>query len=223
MSLRFLMLPLGSLCLSAAVQAAQVVPTHYDMPNGYGQSSGGSFNYWDAAYDGAGDRLVDFAPLSGGRGDLTDGVTAAESWWLVENVEGTGPYVGWRDIDVVIDFHFDGPQQFQSLTVWHDDADGFGNVATPSGFVVTVGATSQTFLIDDPAGASPLSTTLALGPGWSGSSLTLQVLYRDSGVMLSEVAFQAMPVPEPATWALWLAGAAAVGRVARRRRAPQRA
>jgi hypothetical protein len=206
-----------TLLAAASTQAASVLPTSYDMPNGYGQASGGSFNYWDRAYTGSGNTQLDFAPLSGGLGDLTDGVIATERWDMVENVAGTGPYVGWLSLDPVITFHFASALQFTEVTVWHDDANGYGNVATPQAFVVTVGSQSQTFNITDRDGDTPFASTLLLGPGFVGSSLQLQVVRYDSATMLSEVSFQAAAVPEPATWAMWALGAAVLVQARRRR------
>ncbi|GCL62445.1 hypothetical protein AQPW35_15260 [Rubrivivax pictus] len=194
----------AQLALPAAAQTV-VTPTAYDMPNGYGQANLGSFNYWDKAYTGSGDTSLDFAPLSGGLGDLTDGVIATGRWDAVENLEGTGPYVGWAGIDPVITFHFAQSHSFSQVTIWHDDANGHGNVATPMAFTVTVGAQSQRFDITDPAGDAPFASTLVLGPGFTGSSLQLQVHRFDTATMLSEVQISA--VPEPASAALLAAGA----------------
>lgn len=210
----------GALIFNLAhVQAAVQKPTSYDMFNGYGTASGGSYNYWDADYGGSGNPTQDFSPLSGGLGDLTDGVVAGLNWDQVENLAGTGPYVGWRDIDPVITFHFAQPTSFASLTVHHDDADGYGNVATPDRFVVTVGTKVHTLMISDPPGGAPFASQILLPAGFVGDTLSLQIFRRDTALMLSEVTFdgQVAAVPEPQTYALLVAGLALVGAVARRR------
>lgn len=195
----------GLLALPSLAQTV-VAPTSYDMPNGYGRAHDGSFNYWDKAYTGSGDTSLDFAPLSGGLGDLTDGVVATDRWDRVENLAGTGPYVGWSLMDPVITFHFAQTHTFSQVVVWHDDANGYGNVATPQAFTVTVGGRSQRFEITDPAGDAPFASTLTLGAGFTGDTLSLQVHRFDTATMLSEVQISA--VPEPAMAWLWAVGAA---------------
>ena len=93
--------PIAALLASlAAGEAAALQPDSYSMPNGYS----GSYNYWDEIYSGSGCRTCDGAFLSGGTGELTDGVIATDNWFVVEAPAGNGPYVGWP-IDPTITFH----------------------------------------------------------------------------------------------------------------------
>ncbi|MEY2882981.1 MAG: hypothetical protein RL490_705, partial [Pseudomonadota bacterium] len=71
------MIPALALLAATPALAAQLTVTRYDMVNGGGQSTGGSSNYWDRNYTGAGCSICDYAALSGGVGDLTNGVAAA--------------------------------------------------------------------------------------------------------------------------------------------------
>ena len=210
----------------SAAHAGPVMPASYSLLNGYGTASGGSFNYWDGSYTGSGDRQRDFAPLSGGLGDLTDGVIAAQRWEQVENLAGTGPYVGWRDIDPLIQFEFGQPSLIDRVTVHHDDANGFGNVATPSRFVIEVNGVAFGFDVVDPDGEAPLATVLNLPqPVWS-DRLSLQIVRRDSGVMVSEVRFegrQGHAVAEPASGALALLAVSACAAFRARPLQPKRA
>ena len=59
-----------ALTLAPAAQAAVVNATSYSMFNGDGQAHGGSFNYWDHAYNGSGSTSTDHAALTGGTGGL---------------------------------------------------------------------------------------------------------------------------------------------------------
>lgn len=188
--------------------AAAVTPQSYDLPNGDGQAHGGTFNYWDKGYTGNGNTSLDGAALSGGLGDLSDGVVATQNWINVENAEGTGPYVGWRDTDPTIVFHFGESLRFTSITLHADDADGGGGVFAPGG--VTIGGTTYSFA--DPVGPAPNTFTVD-GLDVVGTDLTVTIHRRhdSSWTFLSEVSFQAAAVPEPGQWALMVAGLATLG------------
>ena len=86
----------GLAALAAAstfAAAGNVVPTSYDMLNG----QTGSFTYWDDSYNGTGSPTTSGDLLTGGLGDLTDGVIATENWFSTP-----GPYVGWDSITPTI-------------------------------------------------------------------------------------------------------------------------
>src|SRR5438045_3640992 len=92
--------------ISPASAGIVVLPvSSYDMPNGYGTHVQGDFNYWDATYSGAGNKTTDGAPLSGGKGALTNGVISTQRFDFVSDQLGTGQYVGWKYLDPLIAFH----------------------------------------------------------------------------------------------------------------------
>lgn len=211
-------------CTMSFAQAAPLTPVSYAMQNGDGQAHGGTYNYWDQAYTGAGCTTCDGAPLSGGLGNLTDGVIAAENWFQVENSAGTGPYVGWISRDVPnpsITFHFSTPIHLNAVTLYVDDADGTGGVQVPAGATVTFGALSHTATFLDPLGAAPTSFVVSVPfANAVATDVTVTLLHRDIWVFLSEVQFDGTlaAVPEPATFFLFGAGIMGV-LVASRRRA----
>ncbi len=191
------------LCLAAMpAQAAPVAPLSYDMLNGDGQAHGGSYNYWDKFYTGTGNTTTDQAPLSGGLGDLTDGVIATQSWNFVENVDGTGPYVGWVYLDPTITFHFDGTVTINTVHLSVDyPFQEFGHVAPPASIDVVMGTNSQTFTIVIPTDYGPYTIALSLS-GWSGDTLSITLHRSNDFVFLSEVQFDGNPVPLPSTMLL---------------------
>jgi hypothetical protein len=212
----------AALAVTSPLAAAQVYSTGYDMKNGDGQASGGSFNYWDKAYSGTGSTTTDGAALSGGSGDLTDGVVAGDYWFNVENGAGTGPYVGWRgDVDVkdpLVTFHFAGSPTLTGIRV-HVDNSLAGGVGQPRGYLVDGTLVSATTLAAGTIGWVDLS-----GFSVTGGTHTLQFLTDNSGfypwVFVSEVTFDGTTggVPEASVWAMLLAGFGLTGAAVRRRR-----
>jgi hypothetical protein len=208
MRLHQLWLALGALLGSGSVLA--LAPDSYDMPNG----NTGSFAYHDDSYSGLGCLSCDGAALSGGTGDLTDGVIATDNWFVTEAPAGAGPYVGWFLVTPRITFRWDTPVNITSVTFHFDDTDGVGGVSAPASLDID----GNSFTVADPAGSAPFSFTAAVS--FSGTDLTVDIFRRTEWVFLSEVEFNATPVPEPGTTALMLAGLAALGAAARSRRAP---
>jgi hypothetical protein len=208
---------LSALALSLVVTpalAAQVLPTSYDMQNG----ETGSYQYWDESYSGAGNPSVSLSPLSGGTGDLTDGVIATDNWSVVEAPAGPGPYVGWFRIDPIITFDFAAVTSFTSMTFHFDDSNGSGGVAPPASVSVNGGAYGGP-VIDD-ANPAPFAHVVDL-TGLTTDTITAQI-FRQPGrwIFLSEVTFDAdiggAQVPLPAGVLLLGTALAGLG-IARRR------
>lgn len=177
------------------VSAAPIYPTSYDMPNGYT----GSYNYWDESYNGSGNPFADGSALSGGLGDLTDGVIPTANWIVTEPPQGPGPYVGWT-IDPDITFHFAPGLIVTSMTIHVDDSNGLGGVAPPR--AVRINGGSLVNLTDGSSGA-PLAYTFSL-PNLT-NTVSIELFRSNSWLFMSEVTFEgrrAGSVPEPTSLAL---------------------
>lgn len=204
-------LVLSGLTAVTIVHAAS--PVSYDMLNGNGVASGGSFNYWDLGYTGAGQTNVDNSPLSGGLGDLTDGIIATDNWFAVENVAGTGPYVGWRDLNPVITFNFAGVQSINGVTIYADDSDGNGGVSLPDGVVIN----GTLYDVDETLFGSEPKALAFTNLGLNTDTVTVELIRSNAWVFVSEVEFDA--VPEPTSLAALALGAGFLATRARRRKA----
>ena len=185
----------AALCLSgAAVSAASVSPVSYSMQNG----ETGSYTYWDDSYNAPGaPTTTSKAFLSGGVGDLTDGVIATQNWNSTP-----GPYVGWVSISPRISFFFGQVWDFTSVTFHFDDSNGTGGVRTPQKVEV-----NDSFLsyVTDPGGSAPIAHTINLASVAPTNTLVFDIFAQNSSwIMLSEVTFDAAPVPIPASGLLLL-------------------
>jgi len=201
------------LLFSSMAQAAIVTPTSYDLLNG----NSGSFNYWDDRYIGSGNKQQDGAALSGGLGDLTDGVIATQNWNLVEGPRGPhGPYVGWANKNPTVNFHFGSVVNVDSITVYADDSNGYGGVSAPSS--ITINGTN--FSVTDPSSANPLALTFN-NLNLTTADIDITFNRKSSWVFVSEVSFgsnsaNANAVPVPA--ATWLFGSGLLGLIGVSRR-----
>lgn len=209
------------LAASSLALAVPVTPLSYSMQNG----GTGSYNYWDDSYSGSGSTTTNYAALSGGLGDLTDGVIATQNWNVAEAPAGAGPYVGWL-ASPSINFHFASAQTIKSLTVHYDDANGYGGVWTPNSISLWDDAVSLgSMFLADPVSAAPGSFTWNFGgSGLSVTTLQMDIGRRNGGwVFLSEVSFDdGQAVPEPAGMALVGAGLASLAFLRRRKDAVAR-
>jgi len=222
---------LGSFGPSLAI-GAPVAPTSYDMLNGVSPGSN-TRHYWDRKYNGSGNTTQDAAPLTGGLGDLTDGIVASGKWSVVELIDdnpgtleptdGTGPYVGWRREGLSppernvpnpkITFRFANQIRFDTVRVHYDnDSDVF----SPATIGVKVGSASSLFPIDSGLPGPRWADLDVSSLNMTGDALELTLNHRGVWVHISEVSFAGSVVPEPA--ACVLAGLASLAWSLRRRR-----
>ncbi len=206
--MKYIYLALAFLLIPSLTGAAIVEPTSYDMLNG----ETGSRRYWDKNYTGSGSTTTDRAALTGGLGDLTDGIVASDNWNIVENYSGTGPYVGWWHIDPIITFHFSDRCDFETVRIHFDDSNGYGRVFSPESVTIN----NMSFSVADPAGSAPFWAEFDI-TGVSTDTLEITLNRKNGGwVFTSEFDFTASsPVPVPgAVWlfASGLIGLAGVGR-----------
>jgi hypothetical protein len=212
---------LSTLLLNIA-QASPIAVVSYDMPNGSGQASGGNYNYWDKNYSGAGSTTTDGAPLTGGKGDLTDGFVSTLNWFSAEAPSGIGPYVGWRNVITptpTIKFNFGSQVNLDSITIHMDDANGAGGVAPPRSVgISTDNLNYDVRAITDQFLGDPFFLTLS-GLGLVTDSVWLKFDYRDTWIFIDEVSFDggARKVPEPGVLSLLGLSLLAMAGVRRRR------
>ena len=156
-----------------------LAPIAYDMHNG----QTGSYTYYDDTYDGDGSPGVSLSWLSNGLGDLTDGVIATQRW-----NQTPVPYVGWRDIDPTITFHFASVVTVRSVTVHADDSNGSGGVYPPSDVQLVMGDDVLNFTVQDPLGGEPFAIMLD-GLALTGDTLVVKVydVISSHWQMLSEI------------------------------------
>lgn len=197
MSFRYLFVAALATGSGAFAGMTQVAPSSYDMLNG--EASAGA--YWDDSYNGNGSNTTSGAALSGGLGDLTDGVIATQFWF-----SNPGPYVGWNTIVPVITFHFDQVIDFGDIVFHFEDSNGFGGVAPPSQVRIEGSSTTLDAFVTDPADGAPFGFTFD-AHGITSDTLVV-TLFDGAGnwVFLSEVEFFAVPSPGAGVLAIALAG-----------------
>jgi hypothetical protein len=167
------------------VTVGKLLPTAYDMVNG----ETGTYTYFDDTYNGSGNPSQPLSPLSGGVGDLTNGIIATQNWNST-----SAPYVGWHTVSPAITCHFADDVRIHTVKLWVDDSNGAGGVYPPSLVRLTMGGTVLEFPCSDPPGGQPFA--LVFG-GLNLQGNTLQVYLQRTGsnyMMLSEMEFFGNPV-----------------------------
>lgn len=214
------MLKAHTACVSLAIvffaatmpaSAGPVAPMSYDTPNG----ESGLYTYFDDSYSGSGNKNVNGAALTGGLGDLTDGVLATGHWY-----QTPAAYVGWSSVAPEISFHFASIIAFSGATLYFDDQDGYGSVTRPTSIEFNTGSGFQSF-------APTITVVGALAKydfdlsGAQTSNIVARLNHPvgSSFIMLTEASFVSQAVPEPATWAMMVGvtGIAGLFRVRRRK------
>ncbi|MEO0438218.1 MAG: PEP-CTERM sorting domain-containing protein [Pseudomonadota bacterium] len=217
---RFLINGLVLLCtMSASLSssAALLLVDSYATVNG---QSNAATTYHDESYNGFGDNTVNLAPLSGGTGDLTDGIIAAGSWSAEEPGNPNGPYVGWLDTNPLINFFFADLVNITRVTIWGDNSVDNSGVRAPR--AVSFNGAPE---LSTNATPSPVSTaSYVFDVNFTSTSLDLQLFDFQSGggmlqngrtpswLMISEIQFEgevvnpSADVPVPGTLVLFASG-----------------
>ena len=162
--------------MTDAALAITISPSSYNMPDG----ETATFEYKDSTYNG--NNSGGF--LSGGTGELTDGVIATDNW-----DDNPDPYVGWFK-DPTITFNFTQAVNIDELTLSVDDSNNTGGVTTPGSVDISMNGITIERNIVDPPSSNPFSETFS-GLGLSGTSLALKINDGDNAwIMVSEVSFE---------------------------------
>lgn len=187
---RGMLFPLA-LLLSNSINAAALNPSSYELLNG--ERGGGTYTFFDDAYNGSGNPQLENDALSGGLGDLTDGVIATSNWTSQPDA-----YIGWVSIEPEITFNFDNIIELNTVSFYFDDSE-FGGVDNPTGVTISNGINQQYLIIADPQGTGPFQVDFS-NLSLVGSSFDITVHHADNQwVMLSEVEFDGVDnVPPPA-------------------------
>jgi hypothetical protein len=225
----FISLILCLLLMITQANSAPLQPLSYDMINGGGQAQGALYNYWDKNYSGWGSvsgfgpKTTTYENLSGGLGDLTDGIITSYHWYQIENISGTGPYVGWQLIEngpivrnLTITFHFQQTVTIDEIGFHADNENFYNNGKTPKRVEITTNSKAYGFDIPDDLDFNPKFFNFS-GLDLQSDSVDITFYARGGGgragewVFIDEVTFNGVSAPLPST--LWLLGPGLLGLV----------
>ena len=143
----FLIAFLGIVLGSTAATAGLVTVSSYEMNNGNGTFSLGTYEYLDGAYAGtspAANSVTEQAPLTGGTGVLTNGIAPTTDY-----TQGPQQYVGWKYTDPVINFFLKPGSQVSEISLYFanplqvPDTLAGGLVGVPGQVTLSIGGVLQ--------------------------------------------------------------------------------
>lgn len=222
-------LVLASLAASISVPLAAypvirpIAVAGYNMPNGSGVASGGTYNHWDRFYNGDGDTTTDGAPLSNGIGELADEQIASGPAHAVESLSGFGPWTGWAAATTPspeLEFYFfvtaDGRFLVITSIDLHIDNSQIGGAFAPT--AILIDGVSLPFVA--PA-AGTIGWVSVVTPRRIGGGGRVQLIHDTAPnagwIFVSEFRFNGYSTPEPATWIMMITGFGLTGVALRRR------
>src|SRR5665213_238753 len=140
---RFYLSALILLLGSSSAFADLITVTSYDMNNGNGIASLGTYNYLDGAYKGTSPAInstTEGAALTGGTGILTDGIIPT-----VDYTQASSQYVGWKYTDPTLNFYLQPGSKVSQISLYFANPTQVsgslagGHVGVPGQVSLTVG------------------------------------------------------------------------------------
>jgi hypothetical protein len=179
----------------AQINDVQLGVDYYNMNNGSGTGQFGDYQYWDGTYSGSGNKTMDNAPLTGGKGVLTNGFFANDRWDYYATANGTGQYVGWNTVyqSPSILFHLGGDTTVHSMN-FYVDSSYVGLVGGPLSIVVN-GVTYD----------SNSWVMTALTPNFGNAAGAYQITINGLNITSQDISVLMNPGPQGADALAWIA------------------